>query len=67
MGACQMIVNRMQERSERISLRIRALRPQRQQVVEVETPHFIVCRGVNGGGMGSTKHSIRAGRRNGRF
>lgn len=66
MGACQ-IVNRMKERTNRYSLRIMSLRPQRQQVVEVDAPHFIVCCGTVGGGMAKTRFSIRAGRRNGRF
>jgi hypothetical protein len=58
------VVERMRARTELFSLRIRALRPKR---VEVETPHFVICCGCVGGGMGKTRFSIRAGKRNGRF
>lgn len=59
-----MIRARMVERTERLSERIRAARP---VVLHVEKTQVIICCGVQGGGMRSTKFSIRAGRRVGRF
>jgi hypothetical protein len=61
-----MIRERMVYRTERLSERIRAARPV-VLVQQVERTQVVVCCGVQGGGMRSTKFSIRAGRRNGRF
>ena len=59
-----MIRERMQERTRALSERVRAARVVVQQV---ERTQVVVICGCNGGGMRSTKHSIRAGRRVGRF
>lgn len=61
-----MIRARMVERTERLSERIRAARPV-VLVQQVEKTQVIICCGMQGGGMRSTRFSIRAGRRNGRF
>jgi len=55
------IRQKMVERTERISNAMR-------RVAEpVEKPQFVICCGSVGGGMRSTKFSIRAARRVGRF
>lgn len=60
------IRQRMQERTERLSWAIRALRPAPKEV-EVEKPQIIICCGT-GGGMGTkNKFTCRAPRRHGRF
>jgi hypothetical protein len=58
----------MVERTEMISWACMALSPRLPKQPEpVEKPQFVICCGVNGGGMGKTRFSIRAGRRTGGF
>lgn len=59
------IIDRMVARTQRISWACVALSPKPKQVV-IEKPQYVICCGVNGGGMRSTRFSIRAGRRVGR-
>jgi hypothetical protein len=63
----QMIRARMQERTERLSERIRAARPV-VLVQQVERTQVVICCGVNGRGMGlKSRFACRAPRRHGRF